>query len=225
MDHNMQVIHTISVNYDSTNDPKKAKEWLENLPELFAVDFEAAIKYSDAEMLEAKEKADDTTLDKKERIAYQSIAKASPLGHPSHCQITHCSLAWSDRDAQVLIIDSEKIKSIVLDFLTTNKKKQIWHNYSYDGRLIKYFTGKDAIDIEDTQILAKTLLNHVNVFKASSRLKDLMAEYYGDWAIDSDYFHVSQQYEPKVLKYAAIDACATYKLWELLNDFIKDNNP
>jgi hypothetical protein len=219
----MIVVHSIPVTYESTNNIAEAKEWLEELPELFAADFEAAVRYSDEEIAQAKENTKDHELSKKERIHFQTIANATALGHPSHCLITHCSIAWSERESRVFIIDSEEIKKLILDFLTTTKRKQIWHNYCYDGRLIRYFTGKDAIDIEDAQILAKTLLNHVDIFKASSRLKDLMGEYYGDWGIDSDYFHVSQQYEEKVLKYSAIDACATYKLWELLNDFITKN--
>jgi hypothetical protein len=86
-----------------------------------------------------------------------------------------------------------------------------------------YYADKNAINIEDTQILAKTLVNHVEVFKAKTGLKDLMGAWYGDWGISADNFTIEQQYEEHVLKYAAIDACATYKLWFYLNDFIKEN--
>lgn len=220
----MQVTFEIPVDYESTSDPNVAKKWLEDLPDLFAADFEAAVKYSDEKIEHAKKEAKNEELTKKERIAFQQIANATALGHPSHCMITHLSVAWSENSSKVIIVDSKEMLNIVLDFLTTTQKTQIWHNYSYDGRLIRYFTGKDVINMQDTQIFAKTLLNHVEIFKANTRLKDLMGEYYGDWGIDSDYFHVSQQYEPKVLKYAATDSCATYKLWDLLCDFIKQNS-
>lgn len=219
----MKVQRMINVNYESTNDPVTAQQWIDSLPNLFAADFEAAIRYTDEEVTEAKVKMLDTSLPKKERIAYQVIANATALGHPYHCTITHCSIAYTDQDAYVFIIDNQDIADVVLNFLITTEKTQIWHNYGYDGKLIAYYADGCAKNIEDTQILAKTLLNHVEVFKAKTGLKHLMGEVYGDWAISVDNFSVSQQYEEKVLKYAAIDACATFKLWDYLNEFVREN--
>jgi hypothetical protein len=219
----MHVEHTIKVDYQSTNDAETASKWLNNLPDLFSADFETSIHYSKEVVEEAKLKMLDEELPKRERVRYQSIAKATALGHPSHCTITHCSIAYSEKDAYVFIIDAKDIANVVLDFLTTTTRKQVWHNYSYDGRFLMYYAGKNAIDIEDTQILAKTLVNHVDIFKAKTGLKDLMGSWYGDWGISSDNFTIEQQYEEHVIKYAAIDAAATYKLWYYLNDFIKEN--
>jgi hypothetical protein len=220
----MQVTHAIKVDYQSTNDAEVAKVWLNSLPDLFSADFETAIHYSKEVVEEAKLKMLDEELPKRERVRYQSIANATALGHPSHCTITHCSIAYNEKDAYVFIIDAKAIADVVLDFLTTTTQKQVWHNYSYDGRFLMYYANKNAIDIEDTQILAKTLVNHVDVFKAKTGLKDLMGSWYGDWGISSDNFTIEQQYEEHVLKYAAIDAAATYKLWFYLNDFIRENS-
>lgn len=219
----MKVEHSIQVNYESTNDYKIARQWLDSLPNTFAADFETAIRYSKEEVEEAKRVVEDINYPKKQRISAQAVAKATALGHPSHCTITHCSVAWTPSDAYVFIIDSQEMADVVLEFLTTTDRKQIWHNYGYDGRFIRYFELCDAKNVEDTQILAKTLINHVEVYKANSGLKELAGSWYGDWGISSEYFDISQQYEEKVLKYAAIDACATYKLWIYLNEFI-DNN-
>lgn len=217
----MKVEHSIEVDYKSTNDPIVAKEWLSGLPELFSADFETAVRYSNEVIKEAKEKMVDESLSKKERIAYQAIAKSSALGHPSHCTITHCSIAYSEKDAYVFIIDDQPIADVVLDFLVSTDRTQVWHNYAYDGRFLRYYTYKDAKNVEDTQIFAKTLVNHVEVFKAKTGLKDLAGHWYGDWGISADNFTVQQQYDENVLKYAAIDACATYKLWTYLNKFIE----
>lgn len=216
----MQVRRSIEVEYEATNDHVKAQKWLDSLPDLFSSDFETAIRYSQETVDEAKLLMVDTKLPKKERVHYQAIAKATALGHPSHCTITHCSMAASEDKAFVFIIDNQPIADVVLDFLTTTEKTQVWHNYAYDGRFLRYYAGKDAKNVEDTQIFAKTLVNHVDVMKARTGLKELMGEYYGDWGISSDNFTLAQQYEPHVLKYAGIDACATYKLWEYLNGFI-----
>jgi len=219
----MKVEHSIEVQYQSTNDPETAKEWLNSLPDVFSADFETAVRYSKEVLEEAKQKMVDETLPKKERIVYQAIAKSSALGHPSHCTITHCSIAYSEKDAYVFIIDSQPIADVVLDFLVETNRTQVWHNYSYDGRFLRYYAGKDVKNVEDTQVFAKTLINHVETFKARSGLKDLAGHWYGDWGISADNFTLAQQYEEHVIKYAAIDACATYKLWRYLNEFVESN--
>lgn len=217
----MKLPRSIQVNYQSTNDANTAKQWLHGLPNLFAADLETAIRYSNETIQTAKEKMVDELLPKKERIRYQAIAKATALGHPYHCTITHVNVAWTEEDAYVFIIDNKKIADVVLNFLVTTTSKQIWHNYCYDGRFMRYYAHADPIDIEDTQILAKTLINHVETFKARTGLKELMGPWYGDWGISSDNFTLEQQHDPKVIKYSAIDAAATFKLWEYLQDFIK----
>lgn len=219
----MHVEGIIKVTYKSTSDPKIASRWLETLGPEFAADFETAIRYTKEEVQQAKERMLDTTLPKRERIVYQTIANATALGHPSHCTITHCSMACSESEAYVFIIDKQEMADVILDFLVDTTKTQIWHNYSYDGRFIKYFTGKQPKTVEDTQVFAKTLINHVDILKARSSLKLLAGEWYGDWGISSDNFIVEQQYDEHVLHYAAIDACATYKLWRYLNDFVQSS--
>lgn len=216
----MKVERSIDVLYQSTNDPETAKAWLDSLPEVFSADFETAVRHSEEEIEEAKKQMVNPELSRKEQIAYQAIAKSSALGHPSHCTITHCSIAVSEKDAYVFIIDDQPIADVVLDFLVQTDKTQVWHNYAYDGRFLMYYAGKSAKNVEDTQIFAKTLVNHVEVFKAATGLKDLAGHWYGDWGISADNFNLSQQYEEHVLKYAAIDACATYKLWTYLNEFV-----
>lgn len=216
----MKVQHSIKVSYKKTNDAAVAKEWLKGLPDVFSADFETAVRYSKETIEEAKKLSEDTTLSKKERISYIAIAKASALGHPYHCTITHCSIGISENEALVFIIDSQKIANVVLDFLVETEKVQIWHNYAYDGRFLMYYGNKNAKNIEDTQILAKTLINHVEPVKAQVGLKTLAGSWYGDWGISSDNFTLEQQYDEKVIRYAAIDAAATFKLWTYLNDFI-----
>jgi hypothetical protein len=219
----MQVSNkVIRVDYKSTNEAAIAASWITELPDIFAADLETAVKYPAEVVTSAKEKMVNPKVSRKLQVKYQAIANATALGHPSHCTITHCSIAWTNKDALVFIIDNQAIADVVLDFLTETDKTQIWHNYCYDGRFIRYFTGKDVRVVEDTQIFAKTLLNHVNIYKAITRLKDLMEGCYGSWGISSDSFTIAQQHSPEVIKYSAIDACATYKLWEDLNDFIEE---
>ena len=218
----MQVKHIIKVDYQSTDDPKVAKLWLESLPDTFSADFETAVRYTKEVVEEAKLLMVHTAIPKLDRVKYQAIATATALGHPSHCTITHCSIAYSESEAYVFIISSQEIADVVLNFLVETERVQVWHNYCYDGRFLMYYANKNAKNVEDTQIFAKTLINHVDILKASTKLKVLMGPWYGDWGISVDNFTISQQYEKHVLEYSAIDACATYKLWDYLNDFIKN---
>ena len=46
----MKVAYSIEVQYQSTNVAKVAKAWLNNLPNMFAADFETAIRYTKQEV-------------------------------------------------------------------------------------------------------------------------------------------------------------------------------
>ncbi|MGD8306179.1 MAG: hypothetical protein PVF17_05965, partial [Ignavibacteria bacterium] len=144
--------------------------------------------------------------------------------HPSHTVLTHCSIAISDNEAYVFILDNKKITNRVLNFLINTPIRQVWHNASYDFRQIQYRTGKFPILYEDTQIYAKTILNHVETWKANTGLKELAGHKYGAWGISVDNFTKEQMYEEHVLKYAATDACATYWLYNSINNYVKENS-
>jgi DNA polymerase I-like protein with 3'-5' exonuclease and polymerase domains len=213
-------MQTIKVNYKSTTNATIANRWLRSLPDFFAADFEVAVKYLPEELEQfALQKEQSTS--KREQITLQSKLKATPLGHPSHCQLTHLSIAWSPSDSFVLVLDNPAITNIALRFLTTTPKKQIWHNAGYDFRQMMYFSGHVPLNYEDTQILAKCLMNHVESYKADTKLKSLMGNQYGSWGISADHFTLAQMYDDTNIRYAATDACATYKLWLDLQDYNK----
>lgn len=215
---------SIKVNYKSTSNAYIAKQWLSKLPDLFSADFEVAIKYTKSDLAHFQSILDDPTSDKLSRIAAKSKLEATALDHPSHCTLTHLSIAWSESDSFVLILDNPSITKVVLNFLTTTEKKQVWHNASYDFKQILYHTGKFPLNYEDTQILAKTLLNHVDVHKATTGLKELAGPQYGNWGIDESNFTLDQIHDPKLIHYAAIDSCATMWIWNRMQSYIKEHN-
>lgn len=147
--------------------------------------------------------------------------EATGLGHPSKETLTHLSFANSESHGRVIVFENKKIEQVVLNWLTTTKIPQIWHNASYDFKFIWHRTGKFPLVYEDTAILAKTITNHVNVFKSKVGLKELMGHYYGDWAVSSELFSLDNLKNETLIKYAAIDACATYKLWNQIQEYIK----
>lgn len=206
------------ISYKHTNDWDTAKQWLSELPDLAAFDFEAASIYSDEDRAEFKRQLEEDTLTVTEQIEVNAKLNSDALSHPYYTVPTHLSVGWSDKDAFVIVMDNDDIRFKVIDWLVTTDITQIWHNFLYDGKIIYFWSqGQQPKNIEDTALFAKCLLNHVDTWKANVQLKQLMGYRYGSWAVSSDYFDLKQIYNEKLIRYAAIDACATYALWEEIN--------
>jgi len=223
----MTELDTITVTYKSTRNAFIASQYLDEIRQhpIFSWDLEVAVRYTPEETAHFMARLEEDNVPKMERIQLQSKLDASALGHPSHCQVTHCSMSVNDHEAYVFILDNTSISKLIFQFLVTTTQKQIIHNASYDFRHIHYHTGQFPIDYEDTQILAKTLVNHVETYKANTGLKDLMSHAYGGkWSLSSDAFDISNMYEPWFLHYCAIDSASVYKLYHDLRQYAKDNS-
>ena len=213
---------SIPVNFQSTSNLLEADRWLRELESrpILALDFETAVRYTPTDLAHFQSIIDSPDSSHLAKRQAQACLRATALDHPSHVTITHLSVAWSESDAYVFIINSTKLLNRILTWLTTTTVKQVWHNFSYDGKLIHHFTGKFPHDVEDTQLLAKCILNHVETYKARTGLKELAGHKFGDWGISADNFTLNQQFDPNVLRYAATDACATYWLWNSIQTYL-----
>lgn len=216
----MKVTHPITVDYEAIYCPKRGLEVLNSMPSLFAADFETAVRYTPQDYQAFQATIDDPSASRLDKIEASASLNATALGHPYHCVITHFSIAAAEDMGYTFVFDNAELGNVVLDFLTTTESTQVWHNYGYDGRFIRYYSGKDVKALEDSAILAKTLLNHCDASKASVSLKGLAGAWYGDWGISSDNFDLQSIHDPKVHLYAATDACATFKLWHYLQQFV-----
>ncbi len=214
----------ITVTYKHTSNVYEANQFLREISQypLIACDFEIAIRYTQAELDSYRIELESYT-NKRRWQQLHSRLNATALDHPSHCTLTHCSIAISESEAYVFILDNPRITNRVLQFLVTTPIKQIWHNASFDFKHIYYHMGKMPSDFEDTQIFAKTILNHVDVQQATTGLKQLAGKWYGDWGLSEDNFTTDSYYDPKMLKYSAIDAAATYKLWLSINSYAQSD--
>lgn len=208
----------INISYQIAKTPYKAKQLLSQISSypVITCDFETAIKYTDEQKALWRIELESSELTKFEQIAINSKLTATALDHPSHVRLTHFSLAISESEGYVFIVDSTAMHNLVLNFINTTDQLQIWHNASYDFRVSQYFTGKFPKNYEDTAVLAKCLLNDVDIYEAKVGLKHLAGYMYGDWAISSDNFSVAHMYDEHVLKYAVTDACATFWLWNYM---------
>ena len=215
------LLESTVVTFKSTNNLEEAKALLDSIQtNTIACDFEAASRYTEQEKEQFKQQLE--TAPRLEKHLLKQKIDSNGLSHPSLSQLTHLSLAYSETEAFVFIFDNKELQDYALNWLVTTDKKQIWHNLCFDGKHIFYNTGKLPKDYEDSQILAKTLLNHVDNSKSATGLKHLMGYKFGSWAVSADYFSLEQMYNPELLHYAAIDACATLTLWNEIQSYIKD---
>ena len=211
----------IVVNYEYTNNLYKAKQWLSNLPDLFAADFEVASKYTKKQKDLIKHRLDNYKLAfEKERVLLQQLT-SDGLSHPSLTVITHLSVGWTDRDSKVIVCDTERIRMLVLDFLISTTKQQLWHNCVFDFKHIFYHTGVLPQDYIDTQLLAKSLLNDADSFKDRTGLKELMSYAYGSWAVAKESFTLEEMWDENMLRYTATDPCACMKLYQYILEVLE----
>ena len=216
------MLQPIKVTYTSTNDIYDANQMLATLSAhpIIACDFEVATKYTPAELATFQATLNDPTSSKASRIRAKSCLTATALDHVSHTTLTHCSIAWSESEAFVFILDNPRITKRILNFLTTSTITQIWHNASFDFRHIYYYTQRFPVNYEDSQLLAKSILNHADNEQSRVGLKELAGKWYGSWAVSPDNFSLEHIHDEEVHLYAATDACATYKLYHSIRDYI-----
>ena len=215
----------INVTYEAVTSIYRANQILQSLDvPLIACDFETATTLSDTERASLTALL-DTDLPRLERIRIEAQLAATALDHPSYSTLTHFQLAHSEDFAYVFIINSPQMLRRIVTWLVTTPIKQVWHNATYDFSRIYYYTQRFPQNYEDTAVLAKCILNHVNTNLATVGLKELAAKWYGSWALSPDNFDLSQQYEDKVLLYSATDACATWKLWHSIQAHLESLCP
>jgi len=214
------MLNTIKVTYKSTNNILKANKFLQEISAspVIACDFEVASRYYNEDLIEFNNILDSTESTHLQKMEAKSKLNSDALGHPSHTTLTHLSVAANESEAYVFILDSVPIIERILNFLTTTTQLQIWHNASFDFKHVHYYMNKFPINYEDTQIYTKTLINHVEVHKATTGLKELAGHAYGGWGISSDNFTIEQMYEPHILLYAGTDACATMWIWNRIQE-------
>lgn len=121
------LLESAVVTFQSTTSATEAQTWLNSLTvPTVACDFESASRYTEAEKAEFTAQLETASRSEK-HVLLQRI-NSDGLSHPSLSQLTHFSLAYSESEAYVFILDNPEIHSVVLDWIVTTEIKQIWHN-------------------------------------------------------------------------------------------------
>ena len=211
------------VNYQHTNDILVMYSWFAQLPDVIACDFEAAPIFDKSARDHSKQLLAENQFQSFDDWRYhEQVFNNSALVHPSAVKLTHLAIGTSPTDAKVIIFSNNAIRRAALKWLVTTPKLQLWHNAGFDLKHIHYHTGKFPLNYHDTQVLAKTILNHCDNFKSNTQLKHLLGYRYGAWAVAPDMFANENLYDESFIKYAATDACATYSLFEEIQSYLED---
>ena len=219
------MLEHIHVNYKLYNTDftiQKALHKLDDLP-MISYDCETQALYSIEEKAEAKDllKGDLSYEDKK---LCKLVARSSGLSNPRLIKVTHFIFGLSKSESIICIANNRRTEIMIFNWLSKFKGKVIIHNSLFDLKIMYERIGKLPLDYEDSMLLAKTLINNVDDWQAKVGLKDLMeSQFDPKWSLFANYDVVNLK-DKAMLDYAAIDGAATYKLWEDIQETIKEQN-
>lgn len=213
---------TITVKGEYTNNAYRIGQIFKKLDEcypLVALDFETASKYTLQEKTKMKYALDNYKLSFEDRRLLLQKYTSDGLSNPEFTCITHLNIGISEDTAYVIICDTNKIRQMVFNWIVNTNCIQLWHNIGFDGKHIYANTGTLPHYYIDTQLMAKCLFNNANPFRDRTGLKELMGKYYGQWSVAKEVaFTLENIYDERLLYYCAVDAAATFKLYD---DLIK----
>ena len=170
---------------------------------IVALDFETATKLTKAEQLTKEVKTHEDKL----------LKNAVALSHPTLTVVTHLSFAFNETESYVTILDTDDKRTSIFNWIVSTNCKQVWHNANFDLFHVYNHTGKYPLDVEDSQLMWSTILNHTNEQERLVGLKHLAKRIYKDWAIGAEKFGLEHMYDQEVIEYAGVDSCATYFLY------------
>jgi hypothetical protein len=146
------------------------------------------------------------------------VSRCSGLSHPSITKTTHAIFGLSEDESIVFVINDKKTEQYIMDWIVEFEGKLIIHNSLFDLKLVHHRTGRFPKDIDDTQLLARCLINHTQDWECKTGLKHLMGEYYDPkWTMIESYDIVDLK-NTEFLRYCAIDGASTMKLWNDLQE-------
>ena len=218
----------LHVKYRVTNTLFTTKKVLEHIDATHTVvsfDIETRSIYTKTQRELAKialKNIDGLTIE--EENEYNRVLHSSGLSHPSIVKTTHIILGLDLEESIIIVIDDdERLEKFVFNWLVRTNVKLLIHNASFDLKMVHHRTGLFPKDYEDTQQLAKSLINDCNNYHSRTGLKLLVGDHYPPkWSMkgDTDY-EVKDLKNEHFLDYCAIDGSAVLLLWSMLQEEVK----
>ena len=202
----------------------KALDKLNTKP-ILSYDCETQSQYSLEERAEAKDllKNHIDELTPEDRKLCKLVSKSSGLSHPKITKVTHFIFGLSEDYSVILIAYTPTVENLICEWVANYKNKLVVHNSLFDLKIVHYHTHGFPIDIEDTQLLARCLINHTKDWECKTGLKHLMSEYYDPRWQEIESYDIQDYKNEAFLRYSAIDGAATFKLWNMLQEMRNDD--
>ncbi len=214
----------IKVNYETYSTDftiQKALHKLDNLP-MISFDTETQSLYSLEEKAEAKELL-KSNLSYEDKKLCKLVARSSGLSNPRLIKVTHFIFGLSRSESIICIANNRKTEEMIFNWLSKYKGKVLVWNSLFDLKIMYERVNKLPIDYEDPMLLLKTLVNDVDEWNSKVGLKDFMGQYYDNkWTLLVDTYDIVDYKNKDFLHYCAIDGCATYYGWEIIQEQIND---
>ncbi len=220
---NMRMNKIIPVRFDVARTVWKMKQdfqkyVLNNDKQLVSVDTETHGIYSHEERKEARQLLKQEDLSMQTIKLLRLISSNSGLSHPSLMRTTHFIFGLSKDCSIILLPSSLEEELMIWEMMLKFEGTYLVHNALFDFLTMYHRIGVLPPNFTDTSLLAKCFLNHVDVWKAKTGLKELMSDFYDpSWAL-FDNHEPEDPSDPKVLQYAATDGAATFYLYELIRE-------
>jgi hypothetical protein len=149
------------------------------------------------------------------------VAESSGLSYPSIVRTTHFIFGETKDKSNVVVCDSEQKEMLVWKMVADYAGTFLVHNSLFDLKIMFQRLGKLPKNYIDTALLAKCIVNHVNIWKAKTGLKELVGSYYDPkWSLMNDY-EPDDLKNKSFMKYAATDGCAVVLLYELIQEMLE----
>lgn len=212
----------IKVNYTVSSSRYLIQKKLKDLATRPVLSFDTETKgvYPKSERKEAQQLLDKTPdLTPEELKLYRMVAGNNGLSFPSLVTTTHFIFGTARDHSEIIICNDPATELMVWRWVAAYKGLLLIHNTLFDLKIMFNRVGCFPQNYEDSALLAKCYINHVNIWKAKTGLKEIMGAHYDpSWSIMDDY-EPEDLRDPKFLKYASIDGAATFHLWEDLQEY------
>lgn len=192
--------------------------------DLLSFDTETRSLYSPVERQNAKEYLKDANTSDYYYKQARVVSESSGLSYPSLIRTTHFIFGESSNKSHIVICNNEKQELFMWNLVADYKGTFLVHNSLFDLRICHQRTGRLPISFKDTALMAKCLINHVNIWRCKTGLKELVGSYFDSkWSLYNDY-EVENLKDKDFLNYCAIDGCAVIYLWEMIQSMLRENN-
>jgi hypothetical protein len=198
------------------NFPKVLKQF-----DLLSFDTETRSVYGKEERKEAAEYLKEADIYDPYYKQARVVSESSGLSFPSIVKTTHFIFGESKSKSHIVICTTPELEMFMWNLVADYSGTFLVHNSLFDLKICFQRLRKLPPKFIDTALVVKAMINHVNIWKAKTGLKELMGGYYNPkWQLYNDYEPVNLK-NPDFILYCSIDGAATMYLWEIIQEELK----